>query len=155
MESFSPDHATENIIQTLIDLPEFLRKPILESRVKEFFSLGIQDKYDIVSDILGAVPSFETGKISSLVKTWLMVLSNLDSVLIVEMFRLYCQEIRNSPEIIQKIPMEEIIKMFSVLESTQRKKIADCIKEAILSFPDTSKIVNLIPESGLKALQMK
>ena len=155
MESFSPDHATENIIQTLVDLPEFLRKPILERRVKEFFSLGIQDKYDIVSDILGAVPSFETGKISSLVKTWLMVLSNLDSVLIVEMIRLYCQEIRNSPEIIQKIPMEEIIKIFSVLESTQRKKIADCIKEAILSFPDTSKIVNLIPESGLKALQMK
>jgi hypothetical protein len=155
MESFSPDHATENIIQTLVDLPEFLRKPILESRVKEFFSLGIQDKYEIVSGILNAVPSFETGKISSLIKTWLLVLSNLDSILIVEMFRLYCYEISNSPEIIQKIPMEEIIKMFSVLESTQRKKIADCIKEAILSFPDTSKIVNLIPESGLKALQMK
>ena len=155
MESFSPDHATENIIQTLVELPEFLRKPILESRVKEFFSLGIQDKYEIVSGILDAVPSFEAGKISSLVKTWLLVLSNLDSVLIVEMFRLYCHEISNSPEIIQKIPMEEIIKMFSVLESTQRKKIADCIKEAILSFPDTSKIVNLIPESGLKALQMK
>jgi hypothetical protein len=117
--------------------------------------LGIQDKYEIVSDILAAVPSFETGKISSLVKTWLLVLSNLDSVMIVEMFRLYCHEISNSPEIIQKIPMEEIIKMFSVHESTQRKKIADCIKEAILSFPDTSKIVNLIPESGLKALQMK
>ena len=155
MESFFPDHATENIIQTLVDLPEFLRKPILKRRVKEFFSLGIQDKYEIVSGILDAVPSFEPGKISSLIKTWLLVLSNLDSVLIVEMFRLYCHEISNSPEIIQKIPMEEIIKMFSVLESTQRKKIADCIKEAILSFPDTSKIVNLIPESGLKALQMK
>jgi hypothetical protein len=155
MESFSPDHATENIIQTLVELPEFLRKPILERRVKEFFSLSIQDKYEMVSGILDAVPSFETKKISSLVKTWLLVLSNLDSVLIVEMFRLYCHEISNSPEIIQKIPMEEIIKMFSVLESTQRKKIEDCIKEAILSFPDTSKIVNLIPESGLKALQMK
>ena len=155
MESFSPDHATENIIQTLVELPEFLRKPILERRVKEFFSLSIQDKYEMVSGILDAVPSFETKKISSLVKTWLLVLSNLDSVLIVEMFRLYCHEISNSPEIIQKIPMEEIIKMFSVLESTQRKKIADCIKEAILSFPDTNKIVNLIPESGLKALQMK
>lgn len=155
MESFSPDHATENIIQTLADLPEFLRKPILERRVKEFFSLGIQDKYEIVSGILDAVPSFETGKISSLVKTWLLVLSNLDSVLIVEMFRLYCHEISNSPEIIQKIPMEEIIKIFSVLESTQRQKISDCIKEAILSLPDTNKIINLIPESGLKALQMK
>jgi hypothetical protein len=51
--------------------------------------------------------------------------------------------------------MIEIIEMFSVLESTQRKKIADCLKEAILSFPDTSKIINLIPDSGLKALQMK
>lgn len=155
MDSFSPDHATENIIQTLIDLPEFLRKPILEGRVKEFFSLSIQDKYEIVSGILDAAPSFETEKISSLVKTWLLVLSNLDSVLIVEMFRLYCHEISNSPEIIQKIPIEEIIKTYSVLESTQRQKITDCIKEAILSFPDTSKIVNLIPESGLKALQIK
>jgi len=29
MESFSDDHASESIIQTLVDLPEFLRKPIL------------------------------------------------------------------------------------------------------------------------------
>ena len=112
MDSFSPDHATENIIQTLVDLPEFLRKPILERRVKEFFSLGIQDKYEIVSGILDAVPSFETGKISSLVKTWLLVLSNLDSVLIVEMFRLYCHEISNSPEIIQKYRWKRLSKCF-------------------------------------------
>jgi hypothetical protein len=90
-----------------------------------------------------------------LVKSWLIVLSNLDSVLIVEMLKLYCSKIKNSPDIIQKMPMKEIIEMFSVLESTRRKKIADCLKEAILSFPDTSKIINLIPDSGLKALQMK
>jgi hypothetical protein len=155
MESFSDDHATKSIIQTLVDLPEFLRKQILESRVNEFFSLDIQDKYEIISSILNTVPSFESRKISPLVKTWLLVLSNLDSVLIVEMLRLYCHKIKNSPNIIQKMPMKEIIEMFSVLESAQRKKIADCLKEAILSFPDTSKIINLIPESGLKALQMK
>ena len=155
MESFSDDHASKNIIQTLVELPEFLRKPILESRVKEFFSLDIQDKYEIISNILNTLPSFESRMISPLVKTWLVVLSNLDSILIVEMLRLYCSKIKNSPDIIQKMPMIEIIEMFSVLESTQRKKIADCLKEAILSFPDTSKIINLIPDSGLKALQMK
>jgi hypothetical protein len=155
MESFSDDHATESIIQTLVDLPEFLRRPILESRVKEFFSLDIQDKYEIISSILNTVPLFESRKISPLVKTWFLVLSNLDSVLIVEMLRLYCHKIKNSPVIIQKMPMKEIIEMFSVLESAQRKKIADCLKEAILSFPDASKIINLIPESGLSALQMK
>jgi hypothetical protein len=155
MESFSDDHASKNIIQTLVELPEFLRKPILESRVKEFFSLDIQDKNEIISNILNTLPSFESRKISPLVKTWLLVLSNLDSILIVEMLRLYCSKIKNSPDIIQKMPMIEIIEMFSVLESTQKKKIADCLKEAILSFPDTSKIINLIPDSGLKALQMK
>jgi hypothetical protein len=155
MESFSDHHASKNIIQTLVELPEFLRKPILESRVKEFFSLDIQDKNEIISNILNTLPSFESGKISPLVKTWFLVLSNLDSILIVEMLRLYCSKIKNSPDIIQKMPMIEIIEMFSVLESTQRKKIADCLKEAILSFPDTSKIINLIPDSGLKALQMK
>ena len=155
MESFSDDHASKNIIQTLVELPEFLRKPILESRVKEFFSLDIQDKNEIISNILNTLPSFESRKIFPLVKTWLLVLSNLDSILIVEMLRLYCSKIKNSPDIIQKMPMIEIIEIFSVLESTQRKKIADCLKEAILSFPDTSKIINLIPDSGLKALQMK
>jgi len=155
MEYFSDDHASKNIIQTLVELPEFLRKPILESRVKEFFSLDIQDKNEIISNILNTLPSFESRKISPLVKTWLLVLSNLDSILIVEMLRLYCSKIKNSPDIIQKMPMIEIIEMFSVLESTQKKKIADCLKEAILSFPDTSKIINLIPDSGLKALQMK
>lgn len=155
MESFSDDHASKNIIQTLVDLPEFLRKPILESRVKEFFLLDIQDKNEIISNILNTLPSFENRKICPLVKTWLMVLSNLDSILIVEMLKLYCSKIKNSPDIIQKMPMKEIIEMFSVLESTQRKIIADCLKEAILSFPDTSKIINLIPDSGLKALQMK
>jgi hypothetical protein len=155
MESFSDDHASKSIIQTLVDLPEFLRKPILESRVKEFFSLDTQDKYEIISNILNTVPSFESRKISPLVKTWLLVLSNLDSILIVEMLRFYCHKIKNSPDIIQKMPMKETIEMFSVLESAQRKKIADCLKEAILSFPDTGKIINLIPDSGLKALQMK
>jgi hypothetical protein len=155
MESFSVDHASKSIIQTLVDLPEFLRKPILESRVKEFFSLDIQDKYEIISNILNTVPSFESRKISPLVKTWLLVLSSLDSILIVEMLRLYCRKIKNSPDIIQKMPVKEIIEIFSVLEFAQRKKIADCLKEAILSFPDTSNIINLIPESGLKALQMK
>jgi hypothetical protein len=33
--------------------------------------------------------------------------------------------------------------------------LADCLKEAILSFPDKDKIIKLIPEEGLNALRMK
>jgi hypothetical protein len=73
----------------------------------------------------------------------------------VDISRLYCQAIRNSPEIIQKMPVEEITKTFVVLDETQKQKLADCLKEAILSFPNKHKIMTLIPESGLRALGMK
>jgi hypothetical protein len=155
MSSFSHKHAVQNIIQTLIDLPEFLRKPILEGRLREFYLLDEQDKHQVVSDILDTIPLFEEGKISALVKTWLAVLSNFDAARIVEILRLYCQEIRNSPGIIQKMPVEEITEIFCSLNYTQKQKLADCLKEAILSFPDKYKIITLIPESGLKALGMK
>jgi hypothetical protein len=155
MKSFYHEHATENIIQTLVELPEFLRKPILESRLREFYALDAQDKYEIVSGILEAVPFFEEGKISALVKTWLSVLSNFDASHIVEMLRVYCRELMNSPGIIQRMPVKEITDIFCDLKYAQKQKLSDCLKEAILSFPDKDKIVDLIPGYGLKALGMK
>jgi hypothetical protein len=128
---------------------------MLEGRLREFYLLNEQDKREVVSDILEAIPLFEGKKISALVKNWLVVLSNLDTTHIVEISKLYCQAIRNSPEIIQKMPVEEITEIFVVLDETQKQKLADCLKEAILSFPNKHKIMTLIPESGLRALGMK
>jgi RNase P/RNase MRP subunit POP5 len=155
MTSFSQEHAAENIIRTLIDLPEFLRKPMLEGRLREFYLLNEQDKREVVSDILEVIPLFEGEKISALVKTWLVVLSKLDAPSVVEISRLYCQAIRNSPEIIQKMPVEKITETFVGLDDAQKQKLADCLKEAILSVPNKHKIITLIPESGLRALGMK
>jgi hypothetical protein len=45
-----------------------------------------------------------------------------------------------------------IIRMFNGIEDVQKEKLADCLKEAILSFPDRNKIIDLIPQSGLQAL---
>jgi ABC-type polysaccharide transport system permease subunit len=89
MNSISNEQTVENIIQTLIALPEFLRKSILEGRIKEFFSLGTQDKHEIVLGVLQSISSFEEKKISVLVKTWFEVLSNFDAAQIFEMLRLY------------------------------------------------------------------
>ena len=155
MNSISNEQTVENIIQTLIALPEFLRKSVLEGRIKEFFSLGTHDKHEIVLGVLQSISSFEEKKISVLVKTWLEVLSNFDAAPIVEMLRLYCQEIRNDPIIIQRIPVRAITNVFYVVEETKKQKLADCLKDAILSFPDKDKIIKLIPEEGLDALGMK
>ena len=50
-------------------------------------------------------------------KTWLEVLSNFDAAQIVEILRLYCQEIRNDPVIVQRIPFEQL-PTFSLLSNT-------------------------------------
>ena len=155
MNSIANEQTAENIMQTIIALPEFLRKSILEGRIKEFFSLDPQDKHEIVLGVLQSISSFEEKKISVLVKTWLEVLSNFDAAQIVEMLRLYCQEIRNDPVIIQRIPVRAITNVFYVVEETKKQKLADCLKETILSFPDKDRIINLIPEEGLDVLGMK
>ena len=90
MKSFPNENTIENIMDTLIGLPEFLRKPILEGRLKEFYTLDGQDKHEIVSSVLRTIPSFEEEKISRLIKTWMMVLSSFNGEQIVEMLRIYC-----------------------------------------------------------------
>ncbi|MDF3032168.1 MAG: hypothetical protein K0R91_2 [Nitrososphaeraceae archaeon] len=152
MKSFPNENTIENIMDTLIGLPEFLRKPILEGRLKEFYTLGGQDKHEIVSSVLRTIPSFEEEKISRLIKTWMMVLSSFNGAQIVEMLRIYCQELKKNPDIIQRMQVNMIIRMFNGIEDVQKEKLADCLKEAILSFPDRNKIIDLIPQSGLEAL---
>jgi hypothetical protein len=152
MKSFPNENPVENIMDTLIGLPEYLRKPILEGRLKEFYTLDGQDKHEIVSSVLRTIPSFEEEKISRLIRTWMMVLSSFNGAQIVEMLRIYCQELRKNPDIIQRMRVNMIIRMFNGIEDVQKEKLADCLKEAILSFPDRNKIIDLIPQSGLQAL---
>jgi hypothetical protein len=120
--------------------------------LKEFYTLDGQDKHEIVSSVLRNIPSFEEEKISRLIKTWMMVLSSFTGAQIVEMLRIYCQELKKNPDIIQRMRVNMIIRMFNSIEDVQKKKLADCLKEAILSFPDRNKIIDLIPRSGLQAL---
>ena len=58
-----------NIIQILADLPEFLRKSMIRSRLLEFYSMSDADKYEIISSSLAALPSLGGVKLQQLVKT--------------------------------------------------------------------------------------
>lgn len=85
----------------------------------------------------------------------MVVLSSFDGAHIVEMLRIYCQELGNDPTIIQRIQINMVIKTFNGMKDTQRKKLADCLKEAILTFPNRNMIIDLIPPAGLQVLGMQ
>ena len=144
-----------DIMNTLIGLPDYLRKPVLEGRLKEFYTLDVEDKHEIVAGVLRTIPLLEEKKISDLIKTWMVVLSSFDGANIVEMLRIYCQELGNDPTIIQRIQINMVIKTFNGMKDTQREKLADCLKEAILTFPNRNMIIDLIPPSGLQVLGMQ
>ena len=48
-----------------------------------------------------------------------------------------------------------VIRTFNGMKDAQREKLADCLKEAILTFPNRNKIIDLIPPSGLQVLGMQ
>lgn len=143
-----------NIIQILANMPDFLRKSMLRSKVQEFYSMRNLDKHETISTALKALPSLEGRKLSVLTKTWLEVLSEFDGLKITVMLRVYCEELLRNPQILEKLEIELMIHVFSSLPDKRKEKLADCLKEVIFSFPEIDEILKIIPKPALEILNI-
>jgi hypothetical protein len=144
-----------NIIQILANMPDFLRKSMLRSKVQEFYSMRNLDKHETISTALKALPSLEDRKLSVLTKTWLEVLSEFEGLKITVMLRVYCEELLRNPQILEKLEIELMIDVFSSLPDTRKEKLADCLKEVIFSFPEIDEILKIIPKPALEILNIE
>jgi hypothetical protein len=144
-----------NIIQILANLPDFLRKPILQNKLEEFYSMQYSDKRETISKILEAAAFIETKRLSILIRTWMEILSKFDGEKITTMLRIYCEEILKNPTTLQKLNTESLIEVFSTLEDRQKEILTNCLKEVILSFPNRYDMIKVIPEDALKILKIK
>jgi hypothetical protein len=144
-----------NIIQILANMPDFLRKSMLRSKVQEFYSMRNLDKHETISTALKALPSLEGRQLSVLTKTWLEVLSEFDGLKITVMLRVYCEELLRNPQILEKLKIELMIDVFSSLPDKRKEKLADCLKEVIFSFPEIDEILKIIPKPALEILNIE
>jgi hypothetical protein len=144
-----------NIIKILADLPDFLRKSMLRSKLQEFYLMEEPDKHETISLALNAASTIEGSTLSVLMKTWMEVLSEFDGVRITNMIRIYCEEILMNPRAIENLNMESLIDGFCSIEDKQSEKLADCLKEVILSFPKRYELLKIIPEPALKILKIE
>src|SRR5919202_3954839 len=135
-----------NIVQTLADLPEFLRKSMIRSRLLEFYSMSDADKHETISSSLAALPSLGSVKLQQLMKTWLEVLLEFQGSQITDIFRLYCEEILNNQPVIENLDIESLIDVFLSLQEWEKEKLADCLKEVIFSFPNKMEVLSVIPQ---------
>ncbi|MGC2429296.1 MAG: hypothetical protein WA421_19855 [Nitrososphaeraceae archaeon] len=144
-----------NIIKILANLPDFLRKSMLQTKLREFYLMEERDKHETISMVLKAASTIEASVLSVLMKTWMEVLSEFDGVRISNMVRIYCEEILMNPKAIENLNIESLINVFCSLQDKQKEKLADCLKEVILSFPNRYELLEIIPKPALKILKIK
>ena len=144
-----------NIIKILADLPDFLRKSMLRSKLQEFYLMEEPDKHETISLALNAAFTIQGSTLSVLMKTWMEVLSEFDGVRITTMIRIYCEEILMNPRAIENLNIESLIDGFCSIEDKQSEKLADCLKEVILSFPKRYELLKIIPKPALKILKIE
>jgi len=137
-----------NIIVSLANLPEFLRKPILKKRLMEFFSMSPSDKIEIINNALQAGSTIPFDKFSKLFKTWLEILSTLSEDQRTIMFTTYIAEITENPQKIILFNLDGILEVYLSLNQGERDIISKSVKKIINSLDDNKKkrLLLVIPD---------
>ncbi|MGQ0639085.1 MAG: hypothetical protein ACT4N1_07040 [Nitrososphaerota archaeon] len=141
-----------NIIVILSNLPEFLRKPILQKRLMEFFSMSSSDKAEIINNALAAGPTIPFDKFTKLFKTWLEVLSNLSEQHRTDMFVSYITEIIANPHKLVSFNLDGILEIFLSLTPDQKSTISNSIKKIVNDLGDDKKkrLSVIVPDRARK-----
>jgi hypothetical protein len=146
--------ASADILHIVTNLPDFLRKPIMVKKLHEFYSLDDPGKYETISMIVRGISSIESKKLYPLIKTWLQILTELESNKITEIFRIYCEVLLVDATLFKKLDIQPLVDAYLQLEDKNKKKLSDCLTEVIFLFPNRSEIFKGIPESIFEQLKI-
>ncbi len=143
-----------NIIAVLADLPEFLRKPILQKRLMEFFSMSISEKKELINNALAAGPIIPFDKFSKLFKTWLEILTSVSEEHRATMFSNYIMEIVENPQKIVLFNLDGILEVFLSLSKSQKEIISGSVKRIVGNLNESKKkiLFFIVPDKARKEL---
>ena len=153
--SLAMNNPSSNILQILSDLPDFLRKQMLQNRLKEFYEMHDEERSDLINMALEAAPEVDPNKLSILFRTWLELLSEFDAEKRGVMFQTYCMQILEKPYIIAKLDFKSLTDAFVSLTQLQRERLTDSLHEVLLGLPNSNKMLKVVPEYSLKAVGLK
>jgi hypothetical protein len=148
-------NAAVNIIHILADLPDFLREQVLRKKLQEFYIYDESDKRETISTALIAASSIEAKKLNVLVKSWMEVLSELDTSRIFTMLTLYCDEILKDRSVLKNLNFDSVVQAFMTLDEVKKVKFIYCLKEAMFSVPNRHKIIQMLPITAREILEIK
>lgn len=141
-----------NIILSLANLPEFLRRPILQKRLSEFFSMSKEDRVEIINNALKAGPAIQFDRFGTLFRTWLEILSVLSEEQRMLMFGAYIDAIVRDPAKIVPFNLDGILEVYLMLSEEQKMTISATIKKILESLGEgeRKRILLVMPERAKK-----
>ena len=143
-----------NIIAVLADLPEFLRKPILQKRLMEFFSMSVSEKKELINNALAAGPTIPFDKFSKLFKTWLEILTSVSEEQRATMFLSYITDIVENPQKIVLFNLDGVLEVFLSLSKAQKEIISSSLKRIVGNLDESKKktLFFIVPDKARKEL---
>lgn len=143
---------TEDIIQILGNLQPYLRRPIIKNKLDNFFKEEDELQLDTIDLIVKSLPNVDLQQYEDLIKTWLEILTVLDTAKINYLIRLYLQDLAKNPKIISLInPL--IIKCVRDLSQQKQDKLRNCFSEALFLLPfDKNLIISKLNQKSIKWL---
>ncbi len=150
----SNQDAAGNIIQILANLPDFLRKPMLQGRLHEFFVMNEQDRREMINMALTAAPGMDPEKLAILVKTWLELLCEFEPEKRMIIFGTYANQALKQPQLIAKLDFASLTRTFLSLNEKEKEKIIDSLHEVLFAIPERHKVLKMIPNDSQRALKL-
>lgn len=141
--------ATENIIEILLNMQDFLRRPVIKNKLERFYLEDEKLQRDTILIILTSLPS-EIKNIDKLIYVWLDVLAELEVSKINKIIQLYLGQFLKDKKLLNKIDVEVIINEYLKLEREKRIKLKNCFIESLFLLPYKEDILKRLPLKFLK-----
>lgn len=149
------EYHTEDIILILSQLPEFLRKSMMRSRLQEFCAKDSETREEFIDSILDGISTADIDSLEKVIRTWLGAVSELESSEISTIFSPYINRYEKDPSLCDNEYFAILLQAYESLEENQRAILRNCLVEVVLNQHRSIWIVCTLPKKVRSALHLR
>lgn len=139
-------YPTKNIVLILSKLPEFLRESMMRSRLEELAAMDSKTREEFIDSILIGLILAEEDALRKVIRTWLIVVSRLESNKVVTIFTACMNIYKKNPNLCERDYFTILFEVYQSLDENQRTILRDCLVEAVFNQHLSKRILRTVPE---------
>jgi len=147
-------YPTADIIRILSNLPDFLRESMMRSRLQELCAKDSKTQDEFIDSILDGLSSADKETLKKVIRTWLGVVSKLESSEVSKIFSSFISRYENDPSMYESNYSAVLLEEYQSLEDDQRIILRAHLVEATLNQYRGRQIMLTLPEKVRSALEL-